>query len=226
MTVAAEPHAEPDLNLSATLRGLAAAASPAGAPLSWVMEALEARGFGVVAFMLGLVLLIPVKWVLPQIVGLALLITAWRMLTGARTPWLPFGLSKRVIAKARLEAAAGLVEKNLSFYEEMVKPRFHDLAHNAGETAAAIAILLAGACALAPAAHLIIALGLILLGLGLAQRDGAVMLAGVALCLGGSAYLATMLAGLAVGAGYASGWAEQQMPWLMDQLRPRPLMPR
>jgi len=219
MTVAAEPHAEPEKNFSSALAELAAA-QPAGASISTLFEALKGRGFGILASVLGLLLLIPINWVLPQIIGVLLLTTGWGMLLGASAPWLAFQ-GARAVSGSRLHAIAGFAQTRGGWLEAVIKPRFSELTGDFAERIAGVAILLAGLCALAPVPHAAVVLGLVMLGLGLMERDGIVTLLGLGICFAEGAYLLTMLAGAAAGRPFAADWADAHMPWLADFLRPQ-----
>jgi hypothetical protein len=175
MSAAAEPHVEPVPSFSTELRALAAGAA-AGGSLRTVFESLKGRGFGLVVLLLGVLLLVPIDLVLPQIVGVLLLIAGWGILWGAAAPWLAFQGS-RPLSGSQLNAIAEFIHVRCGWIESIVKPRFSDLAGDFAERAAGVGILLAGICALAPIPHALAALGLILLGLGLMERDGIATLA-------------------------------------------------
>lgn len=177
------------------------------------LERLDGRAHGALALIAGLLLLIPVKWALPQIAGLLVLVSGWRMFGGVAAPALPF-LGGRTFTKARLDAAGNFVSKQ-TWLGAIAPPRLADFSTGFALKAAAIALIVAGMAALVPSTHFLLGFGLIILGIGLMQRDGAAMLAGVAVSFAASAFTMTLLAGAIAGAPFAAGWAEETVPFLV-----------
>jgi hypothetical protein len=210
--------ASPQAPFGAALRTAAAD----GASVRAIAAALGGRGHGVLALLLGLILLIPVKWVLPQLAGLLLLASGWRLFAAKAAPSPLIG--NRILAKPGVERAASAIDKQ-RWLSAILHPRLPDFVSGATVYAAAIALILAGLAALLPTTHYFLGLALIVLGLGLAQMDGAATLAGLAACFAASFYVLTMTAGAAAGAPFAGPWAEGALPWLADWLKPAALFP-
>ncbi len=187
-----------------------------------IAAALGSRAHGVLALVLGLILLIPVKWVLPQLAGLLLLASGWGLVAAKAAPTPLIG--SRTIAKPDIERAASAFEKQ-GWLSAITHPRLPDFVSGPAVYAAAIALILAGLAALLPTTHYLLGLALIVLGLGLAQKDGVGAMAGLALCFGASCYVLTLTAGAAAGAPFAGPWAAGALPWLSEWLEPSPLLP-
>lgn len=172
-------------------------------------EKLGSRSYGVWSLFAGLLLLIPVPLVLPQLAGLILLAAGLKLLSGqnAAAPlvW-RFAIDKHAFATG-FRVAFGWLER-------LWRARLPGLI-GAGLTG--LALLLAGLAALTGPSALL-ALGAILLGYGLMQRDGLFTLAGAALCLGVGVYVVTMLGGLIAGAPFATAWGQDHARWLADLL--------
>lgn len=204
--------ADPPKGLSDVLQAALPQVPAEGETLSAFLNRLDGRAHGGLALILGLVLLIPVKWVLPQIAGLLLLVSGWRLFGGLATPLLPF-IGGRTIKNARL-VAFGKMMHDQKWLAAALPPRMADFSTGFAIKAAAIALIVAGLAALVPSTHYLLGLGLIILGLGLVQRDGAAILAGMAVTFAAAAFVLTLVAGAAAGAPFAAGWKQETLPFL------------
>lgn len=211
MTTGDQP-AERPLDLAEALQAAVPQVAAEGEALTAFLNRLDGRAHGVLAFMLGVVLLIPVKWVLPQLAGLLLLASGWRLFGGDAAPFLPL-VGRRMIARAPLAALAGAVSSQ-AWLRAVAPPRLADLAAGFALKAAAVALIVGGVAAMAPCTHYLLGLSLAVLGLGLMQRDGAAMLAGMALSFAAAAFSLTLVAGAAAGAPFASAWGQENLPFL------------
>jgi hypothetical protein len=211
LTAGDQPAGRP-LDLADALQAAVPQVGTKGEALTAFLNRLDGRAHGVLALILGVLLLIPVKWMLPQLAGLLLLASGWRLFGGAATPLLPF-VGRRVIARARLAALAVLVSRQ-TWLRAVSPPRLTDFAAGFALKAAAVALIVAGLAALAPCTHYLLGLSLAVLGVGLMQRDGAATLAGMALSFAAGAFTLTLVAGAAAGAPFASAWGQENLPFL------------
>lgn len=197
------------LPFSAAFAAAAAAEPGPRARIGALAQRLGSRSYGIWALLAGLLLLIPVPLVLPQLAGLILLAAGLKRLTGqdAAAPlvW-RFAIDSHAFATGFRVAFGWL--------ESLWRARLPGLI---GAGLAGLALLLAGIAALTGPSALL-GLGAIFLGYGLMQRDGLFTLAGVALCFGVSVYVLTMLGGLVAGAPYATAWGQDHARWLADLL--------
>ncbi|MDQ7819022.1 MAG: exopolysaccharide biosynthesis protein [Armatimonadota bacterium] len=198
---------------------------PESAPLSTVLaEALgdrdltvgeladrvAERGFGLIMVVLALPTLIPV---LPPgsaaTVGLLYIILAAQMLAGLPRPWLPAR-----VRRYRLSAAAvrALRERGLPLLrrvERYSRPRLAGLDQRVVMRVVALAVLLLGVILLSPLPFLntLPALTVLVLGVGLLNRDAVVLGAGLALT-------ASVVAAAAAGAGALVALVQALAEWL------------
>ncbi|MEI8145920.1 MAG: exopolysaccharide biosynthesis protein [Alphaproteobacteria bacterium] len=149
-----------------------------------LLSALGARAFGLTLILFGLPNLLPVPG-LPILTGLVLALLALQILLGRNTLWLPSRLAAAQISRPTL---ANLVSRALPLIERaerFCRPRF---AIAAGPTARRVVggtvLLLAILLVIVPIpwiGSLPQGLSICALGLGLAERDGIVVIAGFAL---------------------------------------------
>jgi hypothetical protein len=191
-----------------------------GEALGAFLGRLEGRAHGALALILGLLLLAPVKWLLPQITGLLLLASGWVLFGGSGAPFLPF-LGGRTISKQRLESL-GVSIQSQTWLDAISQPRLDGFAKGFAQHAEAIAFILAGLAAMVPSTHFVLGLGLIVLGLGMLQRDGAASLAGMATTFAASAFTLTLVAGAAAGAPFAAAWGQENLPFISVHDQPAP----
>jgi hypothetical protein len=148
-----------------------------------IVAILRGRAFALLVVLLGLPNCLPMPPPIPLICGLLLGLVAAQIAAGRSAPWLPRSLMHRSIAKADVVRAVNRVLPVLHRLERWSRPRLSQL-----ETAVAARLigflLLALSMGLLVAAPVIgqIPLGIAVcfVGLGLVERDGVMVLAGVA----------------------------------------------
>lgn len=183
-------------------------------------ERLGPRSFGVWALFAGALLLLPIPFVLPQLAGLMLIAVALKLMSG-KNATAPL-IGRVSLTQRSVHAAATGFRVAFGWLERLWRARLPGLL---GAGIAGFALLLAGLAALAGPSPLL-ALGALLLGYGLMQRDGVFTLAGAAFCFGASVYILTMIGGLVAGAPFAASWSQDHAQWLADLLHgPSGIMP-
>jgi hypothetical protein len=163
---------------------LAALASQPGERLTVrdIMSVLQDRAFALLVVLLGLPNCLPMPPPIPLVCGLLLALVAIQIVFGRPTPWLPRALLNRSIAQTDVERAVGRAMPAFRRLERVSRPRMTFL-----ETP--IAMRLMGAVILVLALGLLFAppfvgqiplgLAVCLVGLGLVERDGLVVLGGL-----------------------------------------------
>jgi hypothetical protein len=211
--------------LSATLEDFAGKTGPEGARVSAIIETLGVRGFGAAALKLGIILLLPIPF-LPRIAGALLVIEGVFLFAGATRLFAP-GIGAIKLSQGHVALMARVTKALFGWAEALPRPRLEAINGPLGLRLCALAIVLGGVCALLSPHGPWVVLGLIVLGFGVMEEDGATKLVGAALCLGAGAYAVTMLAGAVSGAPFAGDWAATHAPWLDSLLHPAPkgLMP-
>jgi hypothetical protein len=173
-----------ELRTSDILVRLASATDTDRVSVRAIVSALGERAYALLIVVLGLPNCLPMPPPIPLISGLLLVVVAIQILVGLRSPWLPRSLLDRTIAHADLVKAVDRALPWLRRLERLARPR---LAVFENPLAMSIlgTVLLAFALALVFAAPIIgqipLGIAVCLLGLGLVERDGYVVLGGFVL---------------------------------------------
>jgi hypothetical protein len=148
-----------------------------------IVAVLRDRAFAVLVVLLGLPNCLPMPPPIPLVCGLLLALVAVQIIAGRPAPWLPRSLLHRSIPRADVERAVLRAAPVFRRLERFSRPRMNML-----ETA--IAVRAIGAVLLVLAIGIIFALppivgqiplgiAVCLLGLGLVERDGLVIIGGL-----------------------------------------------
>lgn len=168
--MSSKPSSDPEVFESLTVGGL--------------LASLRSRAFGLSLILFGLPNLLPIPG-LPILTGIVLVMLALQILVGREVPWLPDRIAGTALPRARLTQVVNRTLPLLRRLETMTRPR---LALAAGPTARR----LVGLAVLVLAVLLVIVpipwigsmpqgLALCVLGLGLTERDGLLVVAGFVL---------------------------------------------
>ena len=148
-----------------------------------ILVVLRDRAFALLVVLLGLPNCLPMPPPIPLVSGLLLALVAVQIIAGRPAPWLPRALLQRSIARADVERAVLRAAPIFRRLERFSRPRMTML-----ETAVSIRMI--GVVLLILAVGIIFALppivgqiplgiAVCLLGLGLVERDGVVVIAGL-----------------------------------------------
>lgn len=147
-----------------------------------IIDALDARSFGLAVLLFSLPSVVPMPPGIPTVVGIILLIVSIQMVFGREDLWLPGILSRRTLPRKSLVGAFEGLTPRLAWLEHLMKPRLLFMTGKLGT-------ILIGAVVLVMAVVLILplppggnfppALACAVLGMGLVQRDGVVVLLGL-----------------------------------------------
>ncbi|WP_280142336.1 exopolysaccharide biosynthesis protein [Methylobacterium pseudosasicola] len=161
-----------------------------------IVAVLRDRAFALLVVLLGLPNCLPMPPPIPLICGLLLLLVAVQIAAGMSAPWLPRALLGRSIALTDVRRAVTRAVPILRRLERWSRPRVSVFETALGMRGMGIA-LLALALALIVAAPIVgqipLGLAVCLVGLGLVERDGLVVMGG----------LVIGLFGVAINAGFA-----------------------
>lgn len=153
--------------------------------LGELIERLARRGFGLLMMVLALPTMIPALPGSSVVVGLLYMILAGQMLVGLEQPWLPlrlrrYRLSPRAVAILR-ERGIPIVRR----IERYSRPRPLFPNERIAARAVALAVLVVGVILFLPLPFLntVPAIGVLLLGIGLLNRDSVFLLAGFAITI-------------------------------------------
>ena len=195
-------------DLARLLRRLADDGGEEGLTLHQIRDRLDERAYGLLILILSLPCLVPGLYGVPQAVGVIIILVAAQLLIGREEPWLPhWVLTLR--AKGRwLTAMADFAETRLGWIERVSRPRLLMFATGAGERMAAAFMILATLTIVLPFTNTVPSIALLLLSIGLIQRDGVFVLGGEAVATG----WLTLLGALGVGLLMEAEWAARLAP--------------
>ena len=159
--------------------------------LGEVVSALGDRGYGLLILVLAAPSLLPIYIPgLSAVVGIPLALIALQMALGLPRPWLPRKLLRRPFRRREFASLTNRVLPWIIRLERVLKPRLPMLTHPLAERLlGVIALVLAITLALPiPFTGIPLGIALALIGAGLMERDGVVMLAGLAIAAAALAY--------------------------------------
>jgi hypothetical protein len=187
----------PDRGFIALVSNLARVAGPDGLTIREVRDHLDERGFGLMILILTIPCLVPALYGVPQVLGVPIMLLAAQILIGREEPWLPETILKRRVKKEWLDRMSDFAVKRMGWFERLSKPRLKLLACGPGERLAAIFMIVATLTIIIPFTNTVPSVALALLAVGLIQRDGLFVGAGVAIT---GAWVVFLLILLATGA--------------------------
>jgi len=148
-----------------------------------IVAVLRDRAFAVLVVLLGLPNCLPMPPPIPLVCGLLLALVAVQIIAGRPAPWLPSSLLHRSIARADVERAVLRAAPIFRRLERLSRPRMTVLETDLAIRAIGFALLVLAIgiiFALPPIVGQIpLGIAVCLLGLGLVERDGLVVLGGL-----------------------------------------------
>lgn len=148
-----------------------------------IVAVLKDRAFALLIVILGLPNCLPMPPPIPLVCGLLLLLVAIQITVGMASPWLPSALLRRSVARKDVERAANRAVPLLRRLENWSRPRMSLFETAIGMRGVGL-LLLTLSLALIVAAPLVgqipLGLAICLVGLGLVERDGVVVIVGLA----------------------------------------------
>ncbi|MDA9865348.1 exopolysaccharide biosynthesis protein [bacterium] len=173
--------------------------------LDWILTQLHERAFGLFLLVLALPCCIPFLYGIPQIVALPLMFVSAQILIGRTSPWLPERLGAREVSKESLQNLADRARPWLEKIEGLSRPRLGRLTRPPLDRFVGIALVLFSASILVPlpGTNTVPGFAVVLVSMGLLQRDGILVLAGSVL---GTVWIATLIFAGATIASLIKGW--------------------
>jgi len=202
--IAAEKGAHPT-RTSEMLREFAHSLTNDRVTLAEIVSGLGDRGLGVLIAIFALPNILPSAVPFGNVpTGIPPLIFAIQLALGVDHLILPGFLARRTVGTQWLRAIAPRVASVLSWFERLLTPRMEWVTDPRAERIVGIiAIVLAMVSTLPiPFGHNLPALGLVLIGLGLIERDGLAILIGAAIGMAGAILLGLVIFGLAHGLSF------------------------
>lgn len=196
---------ERNTRTSDLLREFAASLTDQRVTVGDIVSALGDRGLGVLIAIFSLPNILPSTVPFGNVAtGLPPLIFAVHLMLGINVLILPRFLAKHTIGTKMLKIGAPRIANVLSWFERLLKPRLPWVTvPQAERVIGAICVVLALVSMLPiPFGHNLPALGLLLIGLGLIERDGLAILIGSAIGIAGTVVLGLVIFGLAHGLSF------------------------
>jgi hypothetical protein len=175
---------------SDTLPALAVAGEGPGITLRAILKTLGERGFALLIVGLGLPNCLPMPPPIPLLCGLLLIFVALQMVLGWATPWLPGFLLEKTVSRATLSSFIERAMPWVDRLERFAKPRLSLFDSRLAFRLVGSALMVFS-LALVFAAPFIgqvpLGLAVVLIGLGLVERDGLLVLGGICVGCAGTA---------------------------------------
>ena len=185
--------AEPSyMAISARLTHLAEAAPSDKVTLAWILDQLRERAFGLFLLILALPCCIPFLYGVPQVVALPLMFIAAQVVLGRSAPWLPAKLAAREVSRESLEGLASRAGPWLRRIEALSRPRLVALTRAPLDRVVGVALVLFSASILVPlpATNTVPGFAVVVVAMGILQRDGILVIMGSIL---GTAWIASLI---------------------------------
>lgn len=190
-----------------------------------IINALDARAFGLATLLFAIPSILPMPPGVPTVVGFVLLIISAQMVVGRQELWLPGFISKRSFPRVALVSAMEKVAPRLEVIEKLARPRLLFLSGKLGTVFIGLVVLFMAIVLILPlpfGGNFPPALACAVLGMGLAERDGAILLIGLT-----GSIVATVAVSLLTVAFIQTlpdfmGWLGQSLSDLWNGLASRP----
>lgn len=173
--------------------------------LGWILAQLHERAFGLFLLILALPCCIPFLYGIPQIVALPLMFVSAQILLGRRVPWLPGKLAARRVSTSGLRSLADRAGPWLRRIGAISRPRLGALTRPPVEHLVGLALVLFSASILVPlpGTNSVPGIAVVLVAMGLLQRDGVLVILGAAL---GTVWIGTLVFAGATLISLIRGW--------------------
>ena len=198
-------HATAEVTISDRLDQLADSATDSTVSLGWILEQLHERAFGLFLLVLALPCCIPFLYGIPQIVSLPLMFVSIQILMGREVPWLPERLAARTVSVEGLRNLSARAAPWLRGIESFSRPRQAQLTRAPLDRVVGLALVLFSASILVPlpGTNTVPGFAVVLVSMGLLQRDGILVILGMLL---GTAWIGSLVFVGATLASLIKGW--------------------
>lgn len=196
------------LALSQRLARIVAEEGPDRLSFTELATQLHSRAWGGLLLIFSAINLLPLPPGTSAFFALPILIVSAQMVVGRSTPWFPARLNRRGVTKQELARLIGKIEWLEARIERVLKPRFSRLTGPAAtRIIGLVCFILALVAAIpVPLFHVAPAAAIVLFGLALIYRDGALVIAAAV-----ASVLSLIVDALIIGSGvvalsYAASW--------------------
>jgi hypothetical protein len=207
-----DPHTNPaearPLPLSQRLAQIVAEPGPDRLSFSELAAQLHARAWGGLLFLFAAINLLPLPPGTSVFFAIPLLLVSAQMVIGRETPWFPARVDRRGVTKLELQRLVGKIEWLELRVERIFKPRLAKLTGpNAARLIGVVCFFLALVAAIpVPLFHMAPAAAIVLFGLALIYRDGALVIGAAVAGVLSIVVDALILGSGVVALSYAANW--------------------
>lgn len=169
------------LRMSHVLNGIAGSGDGPRITVGEIMQALGARAFSLLIVVMGLPNSLPMPPPIALISGFLLAFISIQILIGWPSPWLPASVLKKSLARADVARAVSTAMPWVIWVERLAKPRLKLLQHDLAWRVVGSGLLLLSLALIAAVpvfGQIPLGIAFCLIGLGLVERDGILVLAG------------------------------------------------
>lgn len=163
---------------------------------------LQARAWGGLLVIFAAINVIPLPPGMNIFFAVPLMIVSAQMAFGRATPWFPGRIDRRGVTRDELRRLVAKIEWVESRVERLFKPRLPTLTGPTATRAIGVACFVLAMFAMLPIVHVAPAAVIVLFGLGLVYRDGALVIAAAVAGLVGAVVAAFLVASGAVIVSY------------------------
>jgi len=190
------------LPLSQRLAQIVDAEGPERLTFSGLAAQLRSRAWGGLLVIFAAINVIPLPPGVNIFFAIPLMIVSAQMAFGRATPWFPARLDRRGVSKEELRRLIEKMEWVERRVERLFKPRLPGFTGPAATRVIGVVCFILAMFAMLPIVHVAPAALIVLFGLGLVYRDGALVIAAAVAALLGAAVAAFLIASGAAIIGY------------------------
>lgn len=211
MTINNQAGQDRPLSLSQRLAHIIAEDGPDRLSFSELAARLHSRAWGGLLFIFAAINVLPLPPGTSSFFALPLLIVSAQLVFGRATPWFPARLDRRGVTKQELKKLVDKMQWLEVRVERLFKPRIPALTGPmAARLIGLVCFLLALAAAIPiPLFHMAPAAAILLFGLALIYRDGALVIVGAFATVGAIVVDALIIGSGVVALSYAASWFRQ-----------------
>lgn len=206
MTSEIRSGAERPLPLSQRLAAIVAEDGPERLTFTDLAGRLHSRAWGGLLFIFAAINAIPLPPGVNVFFAIPLMIVSAQMALGRATPWFPSRIDRRGVSKDELRKLIEKMEWVEVRVERLLKPRLASLTGRPATRIIGVVCFLLALLTTLPIVHVVPAAVVVLFGLALIYRDGALVIAATAAAAMGAIAAVVLVASGAVAIGYATAW--------------------
>lgn len=202
--MAVEPNASRPLPLSQRLMQILAQDGPDRLTFSDLALQLQARAWGGLLVIFAAINVIPLPPGASIFFAIPLLIVSAQMALGRASPWFPARINRRGVTKEELRRLIAKMEWLEVRVERMFRPRLATLTGPAATRLIGVVCFILAWLTMLPIVHVAPAAVIVLFGLALVYRDGALVIAAAAAGVLGAVVATVLIGSGAIAVGYVA----------------------